>query len=139
MSAAAGAPPPPPPPPPPHNSFDDLPAELLLEIYQYIGLEQFMNLALAIYPTLMRHNLVPELTPETFARIVCEENAPPDISSVVGRMPSELWFQVAQYFDPASSIALIFALGPRFWRFPGRPSKELVAALRIWSRRSRKR
>lgn len=142
MSSAAGAPPPPPPPPPRSSPFDDLPAELLLELYRYIGLEQFMNLALVIYPTLSRHRMVPELTSETFIRIVHEAHLPSiksNNSSAVVRMPVELWLQVAEYFDPASSIALVFALGPRFWRFPGRPSKELATALRVWSRRSREK
>jgi hypothetical protein len=100
-----------------------------------------MNLALAIYPTLMRHRMVPELTSATFVCIVRQVHLPftrLNLSSAVARMPSELWLQIAEYSDPASSIALIFALGPRFWRFPGPPSKELVTALRVWSRRSRK-
>jgi hypothetical protein len=143
MSAAAGAPPPPPPPPPPHNSsFDDLPAELLLMLYQYIGLEQFMNLALVIYPTLMRHTMVPELTPQTFTRIVSNTermSGMDDTRSAVTRMPVELWLHVAEYVEPVNSIALVFALGTQFWRFPGKPSEDLVTWLRVWSRRSRRR
>jgi hypothetical protein len=147
MSAAAGAPPPPPPPPPPprHNSgFDDLPAELLLMLYQYIGLEQFMNLALVIYPTLMRHTMVPELTPRTFIRIVSDvdierPSGKSNAWSAVTRMPVELWLHVAEYLEPVNSIALVFALGSQFWRFPGKPSEDLVMWLRIWSRRSRRK
>ncbi|KAE8825449.1 hypothetical protein PTNB73_08449 [Pyrenophora teres f. teres] len=75
MSAAAGAPPPPPPPPGPpdppddSNPFEKLPAELLLMIYEYAGSRSLPNLALAIYPTLQRHNLAPVLTIDTFIRI----------------------------------------------------------------------
>jgi hypothetical protein len=142
MSAAPGAPPPPPPPPPAPNGspFDDLPAELLLELYQYIGLEHFINLALAIYPTLARHRMVPELTRQTFCRIVSDfhpKDASPNSRRAVGRTPVELWLQIAGYLDPANSIALVFALGHQFWRFPGRPSKELVTRLRVWSRRTK--
>jgi hypothetical protein len=138
MSAAAGAPPPPPPPPPHNSPFDDLPAELLLYLYQYIGLEQFMNLALVIYPTLVRHRMVPELTPRTFVRIVSDSRlspTAPNNPSAVARLPVELWLQIAESLEPANSIALVFAMGHRFWRFPGRPSRELVTWLRVWSRR----
>ncbi|KAI4946486.1 hypothetical protein J4E91_007174 [Alternaria rosae] len=79
MSAAL-PPPPPPPPPPPHKPFsgnetcDDLfnllPAELLLMIIRYAGVGNIMNLALAIYPTLQRHRIAPELTEDTYINIV---------------------------------------------------------------------
>jgi hypothetical protein len=144
MSTAAGAPPPPPPPPFPHSSsFDDLPAEILFMLYQYLGLDPFLNLALVIYPTLLRHRLVPELTPKTFGRIVSDMLVPPDTPpnalSPANRMPVEMWLQVAEDLEPANSIALVFALAPRFWRFPGRPSNELVTRLRVWSRRTKKK
>ncbi|KAH3982250.1 hypothetical protein HBH98_014300 [Parastagonospora nodorum] len=134
MSAAPGAPP----PPPPHRpSFNDLPAELLLMLYDNIGMEEFINLALVIYPTLLRMRLVPELSPTTTTRIVADARVQDRNGRLdaPNRMPVELWLQVASYLEPANSLALIFALGPRFWRFPGTPSKELVSWLRVWSRR----
>jgi hypothetical protein len=110
-------------------------------LYEYIGLEHFMNLALVIYPTLMRHRMVPELTRQTFYRIVSDIHlgaiAANNLRSV-DRMPVELWLQIASYLEPANSIALVFALGHQFWRFPGRPSTELVTRLRVWSRRRRR-
>lgn len=139
--SAVGPPPPPPPPPSRSSRFDDLPAELILMIYDYVGLEHFMNLALVIYPTLLRHRLVPELTPEILARIITQVHIPavrPSHQPAVARMPTELWLQVAGHFEPTSSIAMIFALGPWFWQLSERPSRGLLERLRIWSRRSRR-
>jgi hypothetical protein len=64
--------------------------------------------------------------------------SPPDAQSPVARMPVELWLQVAEYLEPANSISLTLALAPRFWRFPGRPSRELITWLRVWSRRNKR-
>ncbi|KAH8701186.1 hypothetical protein GQ44DRAFT_632396, partial [Phaeosphaeriaceae sp. PMI808] len=125
------------------SSFDDLPAELLLILYDYVGLEQFVNLALVIHPTLLRHTMVPELSHKTYDRITSGGHHLPlatrfDSCSAVSKMPVELWLQIADCLEPANSIGLVFALGPQFWQYPGRPSKELATWLRIWSRRARK-
>ena len=111
-------------------------------LYEYIGLEQFMNFALVVYPTLLRHRMVPELTFQTFVRIISEIRLPAtytNTGSAVSRMPVELWLQIAEYVEPADSIGLVFALGDQFWRFPAEPSRELVTTLRVWSRRGRRR
>lgn len=139
MSTAAGAPLPPS-PPTTAASIDDLPAELLLMIYEYIGLGNFMNLALAIYPTLQRHGLVPHLTVETLMRIVSEWQHTDVISNgqtAASRVPTELWLQIAEYLEPADTFALVFGVGNRFYRFKERPTKETIVRLRTWSRRSR--
>lgn len=137
MSAAAGAPPPPP-PPPRCSGFDDLPAELLLILYRYLGLGQFMNLALALYPTLLRHRLVPELTPEVVKSITSTPRSTFNNAkscSAMERMPMELHLQIAEYGEPADGIALLWALGI-FHR--AQISDEFLQILRIWSRRSEK-
>ncbi|KAI8943453.1 hypothetical protein NX059_001462 [Plenodomus lindquistii] len=142
MSSAPGAPPPPPPPPPHSASFDDLPAELLLMIYEYIGLSNFMNLALAIYPTLQRHGLVPTLTVETLVRIASEWRRARVVTSTpsaASRMPVELWLGIVQYLEPSDTFALVFAVGSRFYTFNDPPSGETLDRLRFWSRRSRKK
>ncbi|KAF1833927.1 hypothetical protein BDW02DRAFT_569567 [Decorospora gaudefroyi] len=143
MSAAAGAPPPPPPPPPPpgprnnDNCFDGLPAELLLIIYRFTGLGNFLNLALAIYPTLQQHNLAPELTTTTLVRVFRESNTfPITTTPSIAQVPVELWLQVAQYLEPADDISLILALAPWFRREMTRATRD---RLRIWSRRCRKK
>ncbi|KAF2854962.1 hypothetical protein T440DRAFT_380010, partial [Plenodomus tracheiphilus IPT5] len=140
MSAATGAPPPPPPPPPHVSSFDDLPAELLLMIYHHIGLSNFMNLALAIYPTLQRHGLVPNLTAETLVCITSEWQRAGVVTTTpqaASRMPVELWLQIVHYLEPSDTFALVFAVGSRFYTFNNPPSRETVDRLRVWSRRSR--
>lgn len=110
-------------------------------LYRDLGLAQFMNLALAIYPTLLRHRMVPEITPRTLVRIISDANgqatgSSPNGHAAAARMPVELWLQVAGYIEPEHSLALVLALGPRFWRLSYAPSPELAMTLRIWSRRS---
>lgn len=144
--SAVGAPPPPPPPPPPPSyhcaTIEDLPAELLLMIYKHIGLGVFMNLALAIYPTLQQHGLVPDLTSDI---VDCIENdwhgtfVGDTLQSAVSRIPRELWWQIAGYLEPIDLMRLVFAVGSRFYYFQDTPSKETLERLRIWARRLRKR
>jgi len=110
-------------------------------IYGYIGLNQFLNLAVAIYPTLLRHRMVPEITPETVTRIMTEGRLLTfGEGSAIGRMPMELWLEIADYGEPANSVALHWALGLHFWRSEQvQPSAELMQLLRVWSRRRRER
>lgn len=111
-------------------------------IYEYIGLGNFMNLALAIYPTLQRHGLVPGLTVETLIRIRYEwqrGEADSNNLSAVSRIPVELWLQIAEYLEPSDTFALVFAIGNRFYQFQQAPSQETLDRLRIWSRRWRKK
>lgn len=113
----------------------------MMMLYEYLGVTSFFNLALVIYPTLLRHHMVPELTFPTLVRIIRDTEHSlynTDDRTIVARMPNEMWLQVAHDADPANSISLLLALGNRFWRFPGRPSEELEQMLRTWSRRSRK-
>lgn len=145
MSAAAGASPPPPPPPPPPrraSAFDDLPAELLLEIYEKLSLTSFMNLVLAIYPTLERHRLVPALALENIDRLEADRQrayASSVSRSAVFRVPRELWLQVGGYLDSFGLVSLVLALGGVFYRLDHEPSEEEMQRLRMWARRSEKR
>ncbi len=111
-------------------------------IYEYIGLGNFMNLALAIYPTLQRHGLVPNLTAETLIRIISEWQRADNVSTgqtAVSRMPTELWLQTAEYLEPADTFALVFGVGNRFYRFEEPPTRETIMRLLIWSRMSRRK
>jgi hypothetical protein len=139
MSAAPPPPPPPPPRGPPNseNHFEHLPAELLLIIHRYAGFNSFLNLALAIYPTLRRHNLIPELTSATLDHFIHRPNpAASKVPPRVPRLPDELWLLVAQYMEPVDIMSLVFALGPQF---AGPPNRETRDRLRVWSRRCRKK
>ncbi|KAH6868308.1 hypothetical protein BKA58DRAFT_192140 [Alternaria rosae] len=142
-------PPPPPPPPPPRKPFsgdetcDDLfnllPAELLLMIIRYAGVGNIMNLALAIYPTLQRHRIAPELTEDTYINIVrmgsvSARYRTPFLPQGLDRMPLELWLQVARDLEPMNILSMMMALGayPR-----GSLTPETAQRMRGWWRKSK--
>lgn len=141
MASAAGAPPPPPPPPPPRgaSSFDYLPAELLLEIWEYLSVNSSMQFALALFPTLRRHSLIPQLTLPTYMRIT-RDNTEHRIlgrgsTAVLARLPMELWLQIAELGNSRDNISLMFALAGQFFQFQERPSEETKTRLHVWARR----
>ena len=141
MASVAGAPPPPPPPPPPGgaSSFDRLPAELLLEIWEYLSVNSSMQFALAVFPTLRRHRLIPQLTPSTYLRIIREStpsrNNIEGSTGVLARLPMELWLQIAELGNSRDNISLMFALAGHYVWFQERASEETKTRLRMWSRR----
>lgn len=110
-------------------------------LYDLLSLTDFMALALVIYPTLRRHHMVPELTSSTYRRMVNDavHRAIHGVSPAVGRVPVELWLQIANDLPPMSSTALVLALGQSFWRFPDEPSDELLRMLRSWAEKGDKR
>jgi hypothetical protein len=141
MSAAPSASSPPPYPSPSHriSPFDDLPAELLLHIHSYLGLQSYTHLALAIYPTLRRHGLVPPLTIPTFVRLTrSSQRIPTSSPRALAQLPTELWLQIADQGDSTDNISMVFALYGHFWRLLEPMEVETWMRLRIWSRRSRK-
>lgn len=142
MISTAGAPPPPPPPPPPPRRtsfFDELPAELLLEIWEYLSVNSSMQFALALFPTLRRQGLIPQLTLSTYMRIIRDDTecrVPSGGNTVVlARLPIELWLQIADLGNSRDNISLMFALAGQFLGFHERVSKETKTRLHVWSRR----
>jgi hypothetical protein len=142
MASAAGAPPPPPPPPPPpqgSSSFDDLPAELLLEIWEYLGFGSSMQFVLALFPTLRRHSLTPPLSVSTYMRIIRDDSQSRavggDRTEVLGTLPIELWLQIAELVNSRDSTSLMFALAGQFFRVQEGASQETKERLSVWSRR----
>ncbi|KAH7118019.1 hypothetical protein B0J11DRAFT_98603 [Dendryphion nanum] len=111
--SAPGAPPPPPPPYPIGKGFQDLPAELLLDIIQYMRPRQWLSLALTIYPVFRRHGLAPALTEQSYFRIVSsgasDVSKSRSISPLLGNLPLELLDEVTNYLEPADIIAVILA------------------------------
>jgi hypothetical protein len=107
-------------------------------IYRYADFNSFINLTLAIYPTLRSHNLAPELSSATLAQVLDRPRASqvPTTTPNIPRLPSELWLLVAQYLEPADTMSLVFALGQRFVRTANRDTRD---RLRIWSRRSKEK
>lgn len=112
-----------------------------MEIYRYIGASQYNNLIFVLYPTLLRHRMVPEMSEDTFTRLFSRRTTPlfrEGCQSAISRMPMELWYQIAEhaeYGGPANSVALYWALGLRFWRVYGQPPDAVMQQLRVWSRR----
>jgi hypothetical protein len=107
-----------------------------------VNLREFVNLALVIYPELLRHRLAPELSPASLQRMLrsgpSTEVEPTTLRpQAVSRIPPEIWLQIAESLEPANSLALIFAIGPLFWRIPGNHILELRSLLRATNRRSR--
>ncbi|OSS47810.1 hypothetical protein B5807_06502 [Epicoccum nigrum] len=137
MASAAGAPPPP--PPRGASSFDYLPAELLLEVWKYLSVNSSMQFALALFPTLRRHSLIPQLTLSTYMRITRSNTEPRVLrggdATVLARLPMELWLQIAELGNSRDNISLMFALAGQFFQFQERPSDETKSRLRVWARR----
>jgi hypothetical protein len=107
-----------------------------------VNLREFVNLALVIYPELLRHRLAPELSPASLQRMLrsgpsTEAEPTTNRPQAVSRIPPEIWLQIAESLEPANSLALIFAIGPLFWRIPGNHILELRSLLRATNRRSR--
>lgn len=138
MASAAGAPLPPL-PSRDASCFDNLPAELLLEIWEYLSVNSSLQFALALFPTLRRHSLIPQLTLPTYMRITRHgtECRTPSTGStaVLARLPMELWLQIAEMGNSRDNISLMFALAGQFFQFQERASGETKARLRVWSRR----
>lgn len=139
--ASASAPPSPPPPPPlqRNSSFDRLPAELLLEIWNYLNFSSSMQFALALFPTLRRHSLIPQLTVPTYMRIIRDDTQSRTFSrgstEVLAKLPMELWLQIAEMGNSRDNISLMFALAGQFFRFQELASRETKQRLNVWSRR----
>jgi len=86
-------------------------------IINYAGVGSIMNLALAIYPTLQRHRIAPELSAHTYFSIVRVDRASNTsnrrrpLPQGLDRMPMELWFQVARDLEPIDILSMMFAIG----------------------------
>lgn len=135
MSLAGAPPPPPPPPPPPHppqlgQSFDSLPAELLLSIIQYLHKEDYVGFALAIYPILQQHGLVPPLTADVYFRITQPRSTLVGTPSVFRRVPNELIDLIMRHLEPADVIAFLFSHRDLFLRYLPALSKR--TRKRLW-------
>jgi len=111
-------------------------------IFEHTGVGNYLNLALAIYPILRRHNLVPELTIETLIRVATDwqrHGTMTNTPSTAAQLPAEMWAQIIEYLEPSDILALGFAMGPSFYHCHGPPSQETMDRLRIWSRRVKRK
>jgi hypothetical protein len=106
MSESAGSPPP---PPPPHRNIDNLPAELLLEIIEYLKINDYVTFALAIYPLLRQHRLVPPLSADIYHRITLRPSTLERRITARWTLPTELTEEIMSYLSPADMIAFLFS------------------------------
>lgn len=134
MSQAAGAGPPPPPPAPGKN-FHSLPAELLLGVIQYLQSDDYVAFALALYPVLRHHGLVPPLTVDIYHRITRERPSPPGSIPSYWPLPTELTEEILHYLEPADQIALLFSHRHLFSRYLPDLSEE--TKMRLWHSRKK--
>lgn len=119
--ASAGAPPPP--PPPPRKTLNDLPTEMLLNVIQYLKPGEYVAFALAVWPVLERHGLVPPLTEDMYRQITNEclwrERMHPGKlgHDFIWHLPRELTDEIIQYLEPADLIALLFTHKRQFFDY----------------------
>ncbi|KAF2800495.1 hypothetical protein K505DRAFT_228731 [Melanomma pulvis-pyrius CBS 109.77] len=135
MSQAAGAPPPPPPPPPPKKNVHDLPAELLLSIIQYLKINDYVTFALAIYPVLRSHGLVPPLSVDIYNRITLQQPPPDGRIAIHWTLPAELTEEIMSYLEPADRIAFLFSHRELFMEYLPGLSQETKT--RLWKSRNK--
>lgn len=139
-----GGPPPPSQTPPNGNAngFDRLPAELLLLIVDHLNEIQFAALALAVYPSLQRHRLVPPLTVDMLFAILFRNQRwiprNPQNRANAKSLPLELWFQVASYLEPSDAFVVLYAGSPMFPQYEPNVTTETMVRLIGWSRRLRR-
>jgi hypothetical protein len=128
MSQPAGAPPP---RPRPQSYFHRLPAELILDVVQYLHSDHFVRFALAYYPLLQLHGLAPPLSAETYRRVVLQaplqgrNRIPPR-----WRLPFELTEQILQYLAPAERLNMLFSHRDLIWQYLPELSQETKD--RLW-------
>lgn len=94
------------PPRAPHTDLSTLPAELLLYIIEDLRPDDYVTFALAAYPLLCRHGLVPPLSNTMFQQLVNQAPGP----TIFPRwpFPIELTDQILGYLSPQDMIWFIF-------------------------------
>lgn len=128
LAGGAGAP-----PPPPLRGLTNLPTELLLCIIQYLRTEDYVSLALAIYPTLRRHGLVPPLTNGDCRRLIRYPSLPSPGPVFVWPLPMELIQEIIEFMEPTDVIAFIFSHRELAVRFMAPMSLSTQIRLRLWT------
>lgn len=110
-------------------------------IWGYLSVNSHMQFALALFPILHRHSLVPDLDLRTCMRMTRNSTQYPATrggnAMAVGRLPMELWLQIAEYGNLRDNISLTFALAGQFFQFQEEPSEETKERLHAWARRKR--
>lgn len=89
--------------------LQSLPLELLLQIINYLSPETSIDFALAHYPLLLFHHLVPALPLRTLRRLRLRRYASAAMPSIPG-MPREMTLSTLRHLDLADRIPFVVAL-----------------------------
>ncbi|OCK78115.1 hypothetical protein K432DRAFT_406744 [Lepidopterella palustris CBS 459.81] len=116
------------PQPNPSPDLTTLPAELLLYIIDDLRPDDFVTFALAAYPLLRRHGLVPPLSNTMFQQLV--NMAPGPTLFPNWPLPIELTDQILRYLSPQDMIWFIFTHRKLFASYIANLSSETVQVLR---------
>ncbi|ORY07169.1 hypothetical protein BCR34DRAFT_459846, partial [Clohesyomyces aquaticus] len=104
-------------------------------IIGYLHTDDFVKFALAIYPLLQRHGLVPPLTTDIYHRITRQERPPSNGTVSEWRLPVELTEWIMDYLEPADRLAMLFSHRSLFWEYLPMLSDETRKTL--WKARER--
>ena len=89
------------------HPFYGLPAELILDIIDYLPAEAFINFAFANYPLLHRHGLAPALS-KPRVRYITQSTQLPTLFPLL-RMPAEITLQIMRSLNPIDTMRFVVA------------------------------
>ena len=91
----------------PQHPFYSLPAELILDIIDYLPAEAFINFAFANYPLLHRHGLAPALSPPRIRYITTSTTIRRHFPLL--RMPAEIMLVIMGNLNPIDTMRFAVA------------------------------
>lgn len=91
----------------PRHPFYNLPAELVLNIVDYLPPESFINFAFANYPLLHNHGLAPALSRPRINYITQQTQLPAMFPLL--RLPAEITLQVMSHLIPSDIMRFVVA------------------------------
>lgn len=89
------------------HPFYGLPAELILDIIDYLPPEAFINFAFANYPLLHRHGLAPALS-QPRVRYITNQTQIPNLFPLL-RMPAEIMLCIMSNLNPIDTMRFVVA------------------------------
>jgi hypothetical protein len=90
-------------------AFQNLPAEILLELLSHLSWGSALDFSLAYYPTLLRHGIVPPVPRAQLQRLIIIRRTNPALPQF-GFLPLHLQDLMLDFLDIATLIRLALAL-----------------------------
>lgn len=90
---------------PPPRGMAALPAELLLGVIKNLHAEDYVSLAIAMYPLFRNHGLAPPLTQAMLNRMFIQGSSPAPVKQ--WRLPAELTDMVLKHLSPDELLSLL--------------------------------